>query len=90
MQSVTMHDGSVVKLHKVAGEYDPTDRRAVLDYLVDVGSRGEIATGLLYLDEAGDDMHGFENTVDKPLVEIPFADLCPGSKALEEVQKEWW
>lgn len=90
VQGITMHDGSVVKLHKVADEYDPTDRRAVLDYLTDVGSRGEIATGLLYLEEAGADMHGFENTVDGPLVEIPFADLCPGSKGLEEVQKEWW
>ncbi len=70
-----MHDGSVVKLHKVADEYDPTERRAVLDYLADVGSRGEIATGLLYLEEARADMHGFENTVGGPLVGIPFADL---------------
>ncbi len=89
VKPVTMHDGSVVKLRKVEEGYEPTDRRAVLDYLAEVRSRGEIATGLLYLEEAGQDMHGFENTVDTPLVNIPFSTLCPGSGALEEIQREW-
>ena len=89
VKPVTMHDGSVVRLRKVEESYDPSDRRAVLDYLGDVRARGEIATGLLYLEEAGADMHGFENTVDTPLVSIPFAELCPGSVALEEIQREW-
>ena len=89
VKTVTMHDGSVVKLHKLEEGYDPGDRRAVLDYLHDVASRGEIATGLLFIEEAGDDMHGFENTVDTALVNVPFADLCPGSAVLEEIQKEW-
>jgi len=86
---VTMHDGSVVKLTKVEEDFDPGDRQAVLDYLTAVAAKGEIATGLLYLEEAGDDMHGFENTVDTPLVDVPFADLCPGSAALDEIQREW-
>jgi 2-oxoglutarate/2-oxoacid ferredoxin oxidoreductase subunit beta len=87
--AVTMHDGSVVRLRKVDEEYDTSDRRAVIDYLTDVGARGEIATGLLYMRETGKDMHGFENTVDEPLVEIPYRDLCPGSAALDDLQKEW-
>ena len=86
---VTMHDGSVVRLRKVAEEYDPTDRRGVLDYLGETGARGEIATGLLYMEEAGADMHGFRGTVDRPLVDVPYAELCPGSAALEQLQKEW-
>jgi 2-oxoglutarate ferredoxin oxidoreductase subunit beta len=87
--AVTMHDGSVVKLHKVDEEYDSSDRRAVIDYLSDASAKGEIATGLLYLQEAGKDMHGFENTVDEPLVGLPYAELCPGSAALAALQKEW-
>jgi len=86
---VTMHDGSTVKLRKVDDAYDPGDRRAVLDYLRDVGTKGEIATGLLYMEDAGDDMHGFENTVDAPLVGVPYETLCPGSDALDALQKEW-
>jgi 2-oxoglutarate ferredoxin oxidoreductase subunit beta len=87
--AVTMHDGSVVRLRKVAETYDPSDRRAVVDYLGDAASRGEIATGLLYISEAGKDLHGFENTSDTPLVKLPYETLCPGSSALEELQKEW-
>lgn len=89
VKAVTMHDGSVVKLRKVEEGYDPGDRRAVLDYLNDVTSRGEIATGLLYLGDAGDDMHGFAKTVDEPLVQVPYTELCPGSAALDELQREW-
>jgi 2-oxoglutarate ferredoxin oxidoreductase subunit beta len=87
--AVTMHDGSVVRLRKVDEKFDPTDRRAVMDYLAETQARGEIATGLLYLSETGKDLHGFENTSDRPLVKIPHSELCPGSAALEELQKEW-
>ena len=87
---VRMHDGSLLKLRKVAESYDPTDHRAVIDYLDDVHSRGEIATGLLYVKEAGEDLHGFENTVDRPLVDLAYEELCPGRAALEDIQKEWW
>ena len=86
---VTMHDGSVVKLRKVAEEYDPTDRRGVFDYLHETGAQGEIATGLLYMEQAGADMHGFRGTVDRPLVDVPYETLCPGGAALEELQREW-
>jgi 2-oxoglutarate/2-oxoacid ferredoxin oxidoreductase subunit beta len=88
-KAVTMHDGSVVKLRKTDQGYDPTSRRAVQDYLVECASRGEIATGLLFIQEAGKDMHGFENTVDRPLRELPYGELCPGSAALADLQKEW-
>jgi len=87
--AVTMHDGSVVKLRKVDQDYDPTDRRGVMDHLADAGARGEIATGLLYLEEAGGDMHALEGTVETPLVQIPFERLCPGASALDELQQEW-
>ncbi len=87
--AVTMHDGSTVMFRSVAEDYDPTDREAALSYLRASQAKGEVATGLLYLEESGADMHEFENTVDRPLVDIPFADLCPGSAGLEELQKEW-
>jgi 2-oxoglutarate ferredoxin oxidoreductase subunit beta len=89
VKAVTMHDGSVVKLRKVEEDYDASDRGAVIEYLGDVAGKGEIATGLLYLEEAGEDMHGFENTVETPLVDVPYETLCPGSAALDELQKEW-
>ncbi len=89
-QSVTMHDGSLVRFRKVAGDYDPTDRGAVLEHLRASRNKGEVATGLLYLEESGEDMHAFENTVARPLVDVPFEELCPGSATLDALQKEWW
>lgn len=89
VKAVTMHDGSVVKLRKVDEDYDPSDRHAVIDYVWETSARGEIATGLLYLEESNDDMHGLAQTTDTPLVELPYETLCPGSVALAELQEEW-
>ncbi len=89
VRQVTMHDGSVVKLRKVEEDYDPTDRHHVIDYVWAAAAKGEIATGLLFIEEANEDLHGFENTVERPLVSLPFEELCPGRAALEELQREW-
>jgi 2-oxoglutarate ferredoxin oxidoreductase subunit beta len=90
VQSVNMHDGSTVRFRKVTGSYDPTDRGAVLEYLRASRAAGEVATGLLYLEESDEDLHAFENTVERPLVDVPFEALCPGKAALDDLQKEWW
>ncbi len=87
--AVTMHDGSVVRLRKVAEDYDPSDREAVLAYLRERQEVGEVATGLLYLDEAGHDFHDMSGTVDTPLVDLPYEQLCPGAAALEELQERF-
>jgi 2-oxoglutarate ferredoxin oxidoreductase subunit beta len=89
-RQVTMHDGSILRLRKVDEDYDPTDRHAVIEYLGNVADEGEVATGLLYLAEAGADMHALSETTEEPLVRLAYEDLCPGSHALAEVQKEWW
>ena len=48
-----------------------------------------MATGLLFLADSDEDMHTFENTVARPLVDVPFDELCPGGVALDDLQKEW-
>jgi 2-oxoglutarate ferredoxin oxidoreductase subunit beta len=87
--SVRLHDGSVVRLRKVAEDYDPTDRQAVADHLELHRHRGEIATGLLYVDKQASDMHDTSQTTDVPLAQLPFDKLCPGSAALDELQKSF-
>ena len=84
--SVTMHDGSVVRLRKVAADYDPTDREAVWTYLQERQTSGEIPMGLLFLDEGGVDMHAAAKTVKRPLAQVPYEELCPGSAALRKLQ----
>ena len=86
---VTLHDGSRVLLSRVAADYDPSDRANAFTHLVACQGRGEIATGLLYLDETRKDMHAIAGTTHQPLVELPHSELCPGAKTLESLQARW-
>ena len=70
VKAVMLHDGSTVRLRKTDPDYDPSNRRAVLDYLGATAARGEVATGLLYIEGTNEDMHSFENTVERPLVDV--------------------
>jgi len=85
--NVTMHDGSSVRLSKVERDYDPTDRRRVFGDLQARQGRGEVATGLLFVDKGGGDVHDMNGTVDTPLSQVPYEKLCPGSTALDQLQE---
>ena len=82
-KSVTMHDGSVVRFSKVPKDYDPQDRAEVARYLQAHKDRGDIPTGLLFLDKQRGDMHDEARTRAVPLNQVPFAELCPGKGALD-------
>jgi 2-oxoglutarate/2-oxoacid ferredoxin oxidoreductase subunit beta len=83
--TVEMHDGSKLKLYKVDGGHDPRDPDQAIETIRKNAKRGEIATGLLYVNEDQIDLHAAIGTVDRALNEVPCAELCPGSKALEGV-----
>ena len=87
--NVTMHDGSVLRFKSVPDGYDPTDRRKVTSYLLDQQSRGEIVTGLLFLDETVCDLHELNNTSETPLARMSFDKLCPGAATLERLQEDF-
>jgi 2-oxoglutarate ferredoxin oxidoreductase subunit beta len=83
---VQLHDGSTVVLRKVSKNYDPTSRARVYSYLHDHQKKGEIVTGLLYIDEKQREMHEVSNTVAEPLRDLGYGELCPGAKALSDIQ----
>jgi 2-oxoglutarate ferredoxin oxidoreductase subunit beta len=82
---VTQHDGSVIRLRKLAGDYDPTDRIKAMNYLQQRAAAGEVVTGLLFIDPEAEDLHRHLNTVETPLNQLGTRDLCPGSVALERI-----
>src|SRR3954470_6786366 len=49
-QEVTMHDGSKLYLKKLEESYDPTSKMNAVQVLHETSSRGEYATGLLYIE----------------------------------------
>ena len=86
---VPMHDGSIVRFRSVPADYDPHDRSRVEEYIREHHARGEVVTGLLYVDESAQTLHEMGNTPPTGLNKIPFADLCPGSSALEALQEDF-
>jgi 2-oxoglutarate ferredoxin oxidoreductase subunit beta len=82
---VRLHDGSVLQLYKLSEDYDPCDKARVLATLQRIKASGEIATGLLYVDEDEADLHDLIATTKQPLNELGDAELCPGSDALEAI-----
>jgi 2-oxoglutarate ferredoxin oxidoreductase subunit beta len=85
VETVTMHDGGVIRLRKLHPEYDAHDKVAALAYLEAHRMKGEVVTGLLYVEEDPTDLHESQNTVDAPLNTLDDAALVPGSAALAKI-----
>ena len=86
---VQQHDGTFLKLSKLHENYDPTDRAAAMGYVQHHHNKGEVLTGLLYIEEDTDDMHANLNTVPVPLNRLGEKELCPGSAKLSELNAEY-
>ncbi len=85
IQDLLMHDGSTIRLNKLAKDWDPNDRLSATNAVRYAKRRGEILTGLLYVNENSEDLHSMLKTSDTPLNAIPRSGLCPGSSALEKL-----
>jgi 2-oxoglutarate ferredoxin oxidoreductase subunit beta len=83
--AVPQPDGTMMRLRKLHAEYDPTDRAGAMDHVQEHQARGEIVTGLLYVDPQATDLHEGLNTVKRPLNALNESDLCPGAAALAKV-----
>jgi len=83
--SITLHDGSHIRLHKVDQDYDPTSRAHAMEYLRSKQVEGQYVTGLLYVDPSSKDFHEVNETSKRALNQIPYAKLTPGSKALDKI-----
>jgi 2-oxoglutarate ferredoxin oxidoreductase subunit beta len=84
-KTVAMHDGSLIRFHKLDSDHDWRDRSAALAVLEKHRDKGEIVTGLIYLNEDAVDLHERLKTTPRPLNALSEADLCPGSKALDAI-----
>jgi 2-oxoglutarate ferredoxin oxidoreductase subunit beta len=86
-KEVQLHDGSKLYLKKVAEDYNPTDKQAAMRLLHETASRGEFATGVLYVEPDKEDFVGLLNMVDEPLATLPIERVRPGRHVLDEVME---
>jgi len=86
-KEVRLHDGSRLYLKKVADDYDPTDKFAAIRLIHETSRRGEVATGVLYVEPDKDDFVTLLDLVDEPLATLPLERVRPGKEALDEVME---
>lgn len=83
---VELHDGSKLLLKKTDGGYDATNRSSVMRYLEQQRARGEVVTGLLYINAELPEMHRIYRTSETPMKDLEYEKLNPGSAALAKLQ----
>ncbi len=82
---VPQHDGSVIKLRKTNTAYDPTDRIGAATQIQAHAAKGEVLTGLLYVNPDSEDLHAHLNTFPQAFNTLGEKELCPGSGMLEKI-----
>jgi len=87
--TVTMHDGSRVRLRKVSADYDLHDRDAAYAELRTSAVQGEVLTGILHVATEAPDMHQLEHTPETALTALPFEVLCPGAVELDHLMERF-
>ncbi|MGH9805881.1 MAG: 2-oxoacid:ferredoxin oxidoreductase subunit beta, partial [Terriglobia bacterium] len=85
VEIVEQHDGSRLALRKLDADYELHDRAAALGFLQHHAAKGQIVTGLLYVDEEPEDLHAHLRTVATPLNALAEPELCPGQAALDKL-----
>ena len=86
-QKVTLHNGDSVQLSKLAKDHDPSDRRAAFTALQDHKENDRLLTGLIYIDPDANNFYDTLKLPQKPLNALEQAELCPGSQALQGINK---
>ncbi len=89
LEKVKMHDGSFIELHKLDQNWDPLDRHSAINAVLDAKTKGEILTGLLYMEPETNDLHHLLQTSATPLNLLEKADLCPGSNVLKDINADF-
>ena len=82
---VTQHDGSIVRLRKLSLNFNPNDRVAAMNYVHERQAKGEVVTGLLYVDSDAHDLHEHFNTTDVPINRLGAKELSPGAATLVKI-----
>lgn len=87
-KEITLHDGSRILLKKLAEEYDPTNKVEALRVLTEAHEKGEVVTGLFYVDTERENFLQMLNLVDEPLATLPESRVRPPRQVLAEIMEE--
>ena len=86
---VRLHDGSRLRLKKLARDYNPLDKQQAVMTIHDSQKSGEVVTGLLYLQNDAPTIVDRLNLIDEPLSTLPQAVTRPTREALAAVMDDF-
>jgi 2-oxoglutarate ferredoxin oxidoreductase subunit beta len=84
-KDVRMHDGSHLRLRKIREDFDPSDRIGAVKTLMEAHEKGEVLTGVFYVDTEKPTFTDLLNLVDQPLSSLPESVIRPGKDVLDKV-----
>ena len=82
---VQLHDGSWLRLKKVDGNYDPTNKMMAYETLENARRDQRMLTGIFYVDESQPSLTEMLNLVDAPLSSLADSQMRPGRQLLDEI-----
>jgi len=88
VRDVQMHDGSHLKIRKLDRDYDPTDKLSALRALSEAQAKGEVLTGVLYVDTQKPNFVELLNMSDQTLATLPESTTRPPRAVLDQVMEE--
>src|ERR1039458_3659752 len=88
VMDVLMHDGSHLRIRKLQRDFDPTDRFKALVALEESEARGEILTGVLYLNPTKPTFLELLNLAEEPVATLPETKSWPSRTVLDQVMDE--
>lgn len=88
VRDVQMHDGSHLRIRKLGRDFDPTDRLMALTVLEESELKGEVLTGVLYLNTQKATFLEQLNLTDEPVATLPESRVRPTKAVLDAVMEE--
>jgi 2-oxoglutarate ferredoxin oxidoreductase subunit beta len=88
VQDVTMHDGSTLRIKKLGREYDPTNKFDALKALDEAAKKGEVLTGVFYVDTHKPNFMEMLGMEGAPLATLPESKVRPPKESLDQVMEE--
>jgi 2-oxoglutarate/2-oxoacid ferredoxin oxidoreductase subunit beta len=84
---VRMHDGSHLRLRKLQEDYDPASKINAVRHLMEAHEKGEVLTGVFYIDTQKPNFVDLLNMTETPLSRLPQEAVRPPKRALDEVME---
>jgi 2-oxoglutarate ferredoxin oxidoreductase subunit beta len=83
-----MHDGSTLRIKKLGREYDPANKFDALRAIDEAAKRGEVLTGVFYVDTSKPNFMELLELEEAPLATLPESKVRPPREVLDQVMEE--